>query len=63
MALKRSICGKTVQFEGPIWAKMPDNLKDLIAKMLAEDPQDRITATECLEHPYIASITLDKSAS
>ncbi len=30
-----------------------DNAKDLIARLLVIDKRDRLTATECLDHPWL----------
>jgi mitogen-activated protein kinase 15 len=42
-----------------------DNAKDLIKKLIVFDPEKRLTAEECLSHPYVAkfhSASREKSA-
>lgn len=41
------------QFEEPYWTNVSDYAKDLISKMLVVNPLKRLTATECLAHPWI----------
>jgi serine/threonine protein kinase len=35
------------------WAEVSDEAKDLVAKLLEDDPDKRITAAQALEHPWI----------
>ncbi|KAL3632722.1 Calcium-dependent protein kinase 33 [Castilleja foliolosa] len=42
-----------VDFESEPWPSISKSAKDLVRKMLTQDPQKRITATEVLEHPWI----------
>uniref|UniRef100_A0A1D1YTY0 non-specific serine/threonine protein kinase n=1 Tax=Anthurium amnicola TaxID=1678845 RepID=A0A1D1YTY0_9ARAE len=35
------------------WPSISDNAKDLVRKMLAQDPKKRITAAQALEHPWL----------
>jgi len=37
------------------WGIISDGAKDLIRKMLAYEPKDRISATEAYAHPWILS--------
>ncbi|KAK9173398.1 hypothetical protein cmbei_300920 [Cryptosporidium meleagridis] len=50
--LKRVETGKYA-FDLPQWRTISDDAKDLIRKMLTFHPSLRITATQCLEHPWI----------
>lgn len=50
--LKRVETGKYA-FDLPQWRSISDDAKDLIRKMLTFHPSLRITATQCLEHPWI----------
>ena len=51
----------TYRKEGKEWDNISDNAKDLILKMLEYDPQKRLSAQECLEHPWIVSLLGDNS--
>jgi calcium/calmodulin-dependent serine protein kinase len=42
--------------EGPEWDNISEYGKDLIRKMLQLDPNERITASQALEHPWIKVI-------
>ncbi|XP_051126133.1 calcium-dependent protein kinase 19-like [Andrographis paniculata] len=42
-----------VDFESEPWPSISDTAKDLVRKMLTQDPEKRITAAEVLEHPWI----------
>ncbi|GFP79111.1 calcium-dependent protein kinase isoform 2 [Phtheirospermum japonicum] len=42
-----------VDFESEPWPSISKSAKDLVGKMLTQDPKKRITATEVLEHPWI----------
>ncbi|KAK6589771.1 calmodulin-domain kinase 1 [Cryptosporidium xiaoi] len=50
--LKRVETGKYA-FDLPQWRSVSDDAKDLIRKMLTFHPSMRISATQCLEHPWI----------
>jgi serine/threonine protein kinase len=52
--LNRIITGK-FSFEGPIWEKIPKEVKDFIKRCLVVDPKKRATVTELLKHPWIVS--------
>jgi len=40
-------------FNDPAWEHVSDLAKDLIRKLLVRDPEERLTATECLKHPWL----------
>nr|AHN49725.1 calcium-dependent protein kinase 1 [Hippeastrum hybrid cultivar] len=42
-----------IDFESPPWPSISNSAKDLIRKMLTQDPKKRITAAQVLEHPWI----------
>ncbi|KAL7087916.1 hypothetical protein ACP275_13G097500 [Erythranthe tilingii] len=42
-----------VDFESEPWPSISDSAKDIVSKMLTQDPKKRITAAEVLEHPWI----------
>jgi serine/threonine protein kinase len=44
--------------DGPEWDNISEYGKDLIRKMLQLDPNERITASQALEHPWIKVIKL-----
>jgi len=46
--------GQTLPMRDADWLDRPADLKDLIAKMVAVDPAERISAQEALEHPYLS---------
>ena len=37
-----------------IWDNISDEAKDLVKKMLAHDQNDRLTAHEALQHPWLS---------
>ena len=41
------------QFCSYFWDRVSDQARDLIIKMIAEDPNQRISAKEALNHPWI----------
>ncbi|CAL0310855.1 unnamed protein product [Lupinus luteus] len=42
-----------IDFESQPWPNISDSAKDLVRKMLIQDPKKRITSTQVLEHPWI----------
>ncbi|XP_027343482.1 calcium-dependent protein kinase 2-like isoform X2 [Abrus precatorius] len=42
-----------IDFESQPWPKISSNAKDLVRKMLIQDPKKRITSAQVLEHPWI----------
>lgn len=46
--------GQPLPMRDADWVGRPDELKDLIGKMLVVDPAVRISAQEALEHPYLS---------
>lgn len=42
-----------VDFESKPWPSISESAKDLVRRMLTQDPKKRITAAEVLEHPWI----------
>lgn len=40
-------------FNDPAWENVSDMAKDLIRKLLVRDPEERLTAAECLKHPWL----------
>ncbi|XP_074641513.1 phosphorylase b kinase gamma catalytic chain, skeletal muscle/heart isoform-like [Tubulanus polymorphus] len=50
----RSIMEGKYEFRSPEWDDISDQPKDLISKLLVVDPKQRLTASQCLEHPFLA---------
>ncbi|XP_054777969.1 calcium-dependent protein kinase 2-like [Prosopis cineraria] len=42
-----------IDFESQPWPSISDSAKDLVRKMLTQDPKKRITSAQVLEHPWI----------
>ncbi|XP_009357448.2 calcium-dependent protein kinase 2 [Pyrus x bretschneideri] len=42
-----------IDFDSQPWPSISDSAKDLIRKMLTQDPTKRITSAEVLEHPWL----------
>ncbi|PIN11173.1 Ca2+/calmodulin-dependent protein kinase, EF-Hand protein superfamily [Handroanthus impetiginosus] len=42
-----------IDFASEPWPSISDGAKDLVGKMLTQDPKKRITAAEVLEHPWL----------
>lgn len=42
-----------IDFESEPWPSISSSAKDLVRKMLTQDPKKRITAAQVLEHPWI----------
>ncbi|XP_015883702.3 calcium-dependent protein kinase 2 [Ziziphus jujuba] len=42
-----------IDFESQPWPSISDSAKDLVRKMLTQDPKKRITPAEVLEHPWL----------
>jgi len=48
--------GKYAPMTGPKWAKVPDEIKEIIKKMLVVDPTKRMTMDDVLSDPYICNL-------
>ncbi|CAI9773435.1 unnamed protein product [Fraxinus pennsylvanica] len=42
-----------VDFDSKPWQSISNSAKDLVLRMLTQDPEERITAAEVLEHPWM----------
>ncbi|NP_001280761.1 calcium-dependent protein kinase 2-like [Malus domestica] len=42
-----------IDFDSQPWPSISDSAKDLVRKMLTQDPRKRITSAEVLEHPWL----------
>ncbi|XP_076359550.1 serine/threonine-protein kinase DCLK1-like isoform X1 [Tachypleus tridentatus] len=45
------------EFTSPFWDDISDSAKELISNMLQVDPQSRFSASQVLEHPWVAADT------
>lgn len=50
---KRITKGEYDRCEGTVWATTSEHAKDLVLKLLVDDPQARLGASEVLVHPFI----------
>jgi calcium/calmodulin-dependent protein kinase I len=50
-------------FPSPEWDHISDLAKDLISKLLVTDPDQRLTADEILEHPWMLESALHEDSS
>ncbi|KNC49463.1 CAMK/CAMK1 protein kinase [Thecamonas trahens ATCC 50062] len=46
-------------FPSPYWDSISDSAKDLVNNLLVVDPDQRLSAVEALQHPWIASVAGD----
>ena len=44
----------TYSFSNPVWENISDVAKDLIAKLLERQADERLTAEEAYNHPWLA---------
>ena len=42
-------------FPSPYWDNISKSAKDLVQRIFVANPQDRLTATQILEHPWIVA--------
>ena len=54
MVLMMHGCEMQVRFDGPEWAKVSEEGKDFLFKLLDRDYNSRLTAADALQHPWIA---------
>lgn len=48
----RNILQQDLKFDKDDWQNISKEAKNLIKKMLDKNPKTRITANECIEHPW-----------
>lgn len=48
----KNVLKQELIFDPADWKTVSDEAKDLVTKMLAKDPEKRITADECSKHPW-----------
>lgn len=49
---RKIVIGK-YQFQDDSWADISNDARDLVEKLLVTDPDKRLSAHECLEHPWL----------
>jgi len=49
-------------FPDPEWTTISDNAKDFIRHLLVKDPEERYTAQQCLQHPWLSLDTTNDFA-
>lgn len=47
-----------IQLMDSSWAKVSDSAKDLVTRLLTVDENERISAEQCLAHPWVADRSL-----
>ena len=52
----RNVVKQPLTYDPADWNTISDQAKDLVTKMLQKDPKKRITAQQCLDHPWFARI-------
>jgi len=52
-ALFKKIMDVKYDFDDSVWEDISDSAKDLIRNLLVKDPAKRLTAKQCLEHPWV----------
>eukprot|EP01133_Synstelium_polycarpum_P017196 gene17196-20491_t len=53
MAIMSLIMKGEIRFDTPEWSHISEGAKDLVKKMLAIDPSERLTASQVLEHEWM----------
>ena len=48
----KNVLKSKLEFDPADWDTVSNQAKDLVSKMLSKDPKHRISAQECLEHPW-----------
>ena len=51
----RNVLKQPLQFDPADWNTISSSAKDLVSKMLSKDPAQRLTADQCLAHPWFTS--------
>lgn len=60
MIMLRNIMEGSYSFDSPKWADISDSPKDLIKKLLVNEPKDRLTVVEALDHPFFHVMMWDQ---
>lgn len=48
------VCLAQVRFDGPEWESVSEEATDFLSKLLDRDYNSRLTASDALQHPWIA---------
>ena len=57
----RNVLKQKLTFDPADWNRISDSAKDLVSKMLNKDPDQRISAQQCLEHPWFTSNDIEQN--
>ena len=57
----RNVLKQPLTFDPADWNTISDAAKDLVSKMLEKDPAQRISAQQCLEHPWFSTNDIDQN--
>lgn len=52
----RAICSGEFKFYPAEWSSVSEDAKDFIRHLIAVDPKSRMTAEQCLEHPWLQKL-------
>ena len=52
-------CEEKVVFDSPQWKNYSKECMDLITKLLIKNPENRITLTQVLQHPWFDKLSKD----
>jgi len=50
-------------FDQPVWESISDQAKDFIRKLLVVEPDERLSAAEAIQHPFISDCCRDRANS
>eukprot|EP01087_Luapelamoeba_hula_P012824 TRINITY_DN361_c0_g1_i1.p1 TRINITY_DN361_c0_g1~~TRINITY_DN361_c0_g1_i1.p1 ORF type:complete len:351 (-),score=82.96 TRINITY_DN361_c0_g1_i1:244-1296(-) len=60
-ALFKKIMDVKYDFDDSVWDDISDSAKDLIRNLLVKEPNNRFTAKQCLEHPWVKGAAASKN--
>jgi len=61
LTLFRQIRRGDFSFPSPYWDRISASAKDLLCQMLVVDPRRRLTADQCLQHPWIVNASVQEN--
>lgn len=56
---RQAILKGEYDFSDSCWDQVSDSAKNFIGQCLQAKPEERITATQCLEHPFLTGVTVN----
>jgi len=56
LAIEKTIEKGEYSLSGEAWEEVSDEAKDLVRGLLKMDPRERLTAGQCLEHPWLQEV-------